>query len=116
MEVFKNNNFNKNKLRTSFRLPQKKKIFIIPTRLSPYKGIDFLIKTINRTNRTSLKDLYFVIAIPATRYRQDEIAYSEIILKMITKYAVNNFLEIKFVDYNSMSFLYQAVDGFILPS
>lgn len=113
INIFKKFSFNKKELRKIFQLPIDKTIFVMPARMTSYKGFEFLIKTIKNIK---LQNIYFLIATPATRYRVDEMNYMEKTLKMIEQARLSGKVQIKFFDYHSMPFLYQASDAFILPS
>ena len=111
-KIFKKLLNSKASLRQTLGLPLRKKLFITPARMTPYKGIEFLIKTIDGTK---LKNAYFIVVTPPTRYKEDEMNYMNYLLKIVNKNKINNF-EIRFADYSTMPFLYQACDFLIMSS
>lgn len=107
----------KNYLRELYAMPKDKFIFITPTRMIWYKGLDFLLDTILE-NKSKLKksNALFLISTPSTRFKEEEFEYMDKILNLVNSNNINDLVKISFSSYEFMPLLYRLSDGFILPS
>jgi glycosyltransferase involved in cell wall biosynthesis len=104
----------KSEIRRVLKLPQDKFIFVTPARMTYYKGIEFLLKAIERTKNND--KLCFLIATPPARHREDETNYTEKVFSLVSDKGLQDNFALSFFDFNTMPFLYSACDAFILPS
>lgn len=111
--IFKPQQFDKKPLRGIFNLPQNKKVIITPARMTYYKGLEFLLRTIKKIKD---KNLFFLISTPSGRYRELEVEYAKRLLGLAKKWKISHRFEIQFHEVSAMPFLYQTCDGLILPS
>lgn len=105
-----------NRIRTSFKLPQGRFVFVTPARMVKYKGIEVLLKAIRGIKTSILKKLFFWIITPSTRFRKKELDYSRKIIDIIREANLENTVKLSFINFSSMPFVYRAVDSYILPS
>lgn len=113
-ELFNKAKTDKSEIRRILKLPQDKFIFVTPARMTYYKGIEFLLEAIKRTKNK--EKLCFLIATPPARHREDETAYTEKIFNIVSEKGLQDSFALSFFDFNTMPFLYNACDVFILPS
>lgn len=112
--VFSERRLNRSQLRTSLRLPTDRRIFLTPARAVPHKGLEFLIQA--AAEFKSERDLLFLVSVPATRFRREEVNYMEGLMELTHKLGVKDLLKFDFFDFSTMPLLYNACDGFVLPS
>lgn len=113
-ELFNRMKVDKKEIRRILKLPQDKFIFVTPARMTYHKGIEFLLEAIQRIPKRG--NLCFLIATPPARHRKDEAAYTEKIFDIVSERGLQNNFALGFFDFNTMPFLYNASDAFILPS
>lgn len=113
-ELFNKINLDRKEIRKILKLPQDKFIFLTPARMTYYKGIEFLLEAIDKIY--DRRNMCFLVATPPARHREDEITYTEKIFNIVSDNGLQNNFALGFFDFNTMPFLYNACDAFILPS
>lgn len=115
INVFSPRKFDRKSLRRALRLPRDKFIFVTPARMTYYKGIEFLLGTLNDM-KEYLDQIYFVVATPPSRQREDESEYTKKILRIAQDSRLEEVFSVGFYDFVSMPLLYNACDVLLLPS
>jgi len=114
-DIFKPRLFNKKELRKGLRLPEDKFIAIIPTRMTLYKGLNFLLQSLQEI-KDNEENLFFLVATPPSRYREEETLFAKNLIETAKSIGLCNMFSIGFYDFVSMPFLYNASDLLIIPS
>lgn len=105
--------YNRSQIRKIFNLPLKGKIIITSARLTPVKGLEYLISALSKIKISNYK---LLISTPFGRYSKDEIAYANLLFAKAEKLGVKNKIILQFHESSVMPFLYKASDIFVLPS
>lgn len=114
LQKFKDRAFNIKELREIFDIAKDRFVFLTPARMSPHKGIDFLLDSIHQLKNK--ENFHFIITTPPSRHRDEEIAYTEKLHRRLYKEKLKDSVSVCFIDYCAMPVIYNIVDGFILPS
>lgn len=104
----------KNALREALSLPLGQKIFVTPARLTYYKGLEFLLRTVRRLRGSGAM---FIISAPD--YEEKEIRhlkYAQWLTALMERWRITNTARIQYHKISDMPSLYQASDCLILPS
>lgn len=108
---------NKSIYRKEFDIPLEKRVVVTPTRVAPYKGLDFLINSIIESKILLKKNnILFLISIPDYPFsEQEEYLFNQLKVKI----ELNNISKlIKFIrmKYEDITKAYSVADLFLLPS
>jgi len=106
-------NLSKKTLRKNLYLSQSNKIILTVARLTPLKGLNYLIKAISLLK---FKKFILLISVPMGRYNKDEMDYRDYLLKCAERWGCRDKIIIQFHDHESVPLLYKSCDLFILPS
>lgn len=117
LNKFKNQQKDKSNFKKQFGLDAGKFIVLTPTRIASYKGIDFLIDTINLGKNFYTKNNFlFLISIPDYEFSNDEKKQFDEINEKIKSLALNDLIKFIFVRYDAVHKIYNVADVFVLPS
>jgi len=105
--------YNRNQIRKIFNLPVKENIIITSARLTPVKGLEYLISALPKIRINNYK---LLISTPFGRYNKQEMQYANLLLEKAEELGVKNKIIIQFHENSAMPFLYKASDIFVLPS
>lgn len=103
--------------RKEFDIQTNKLIVLTPTRIAPYKGLDFLLDSIiDNRNFFEKNNILFLISIPNYSFSQKENRLFEKITKKIKRFGIFNLIKFVFLRYDEMKKVYSMADIFLLPS
>lgn len=100
------------KVRQILNLPLHEKIIVTPSRLTPIKGLDTLVKALSMVKSGPR----LLITVPVGRYNTEERQYGQHLVKMARRLCVVDRLIIQFHESDIMPFVYRAANLFVLPS
>lgn len=117
LEKFNNQKIESNNLRNELSIDSNNFVVLTPTRIAPYKGIDFLLNTINLGKDFFEKSNFlFLISIPDYEFSEDEKIQFDDINKKMQSLNLNGLIKLTFKKYEDMYKLYGIADVFLLPS
>lgn len=105
------------KIRNNLDIDVDKFVVLTPTRIAPYKGINFLIDIIRENKRYFVdKNFLFLISIPDYDFSEEE-KYQFLILKQrIIDLKIEGLVKFSFNKYQDMHKVYSIADLFVSPS
>lgn len=103
--------------RKRFGIEGSTKVVVSPTRIAPYKGLEFLIDAAGGHKEFIEKNnLLFLISIPDFDFSEDEEALFDSLKKKIKDNGMNDFFKFVFLAYEDVKRSYNSSDFFLLPS
>jgi len=106
-------NFSEGILRKNLYIHPSNRIILTVARLTPLKGLGYLIKAFSLLKS---KNLVLLISTPTGRYNKEEMNYRDFLLKQAERLGCKNKIIIQFHDYESVPLLYKSCDLFVLSS
>lgn len=94
------------------KLPLKKFIVVVPARLNYIKGLDYLVKAINKIKE---KDILFIICSPRGRYNKEEVVYKNKLKSSLSKNGSKKLI-FKYLNNDRVFEYYKSADIILLPS
>lgn len=103
--------------RNEFCIPLEKKIILIPTRLAPYKGLDFLIDSVVGNKMfLEMSNILFLISIPEHSFSEQEKSLFDDLKEKIKQCSISDIIKFVFLKYEEVHKAYSVADLFLLPS
>lgn len=94
------------------KLPLSKFIVVVPARLNYIKGLDYLVKAINKIKEN---DILFVICSPKGRYNKEKFVYKNKLKSLLLKDSFKK-LSFKYLNNGQVFEYYKSADIILLPS
>jgi len=104
-------------IRSNLEIKSDKFVVVTPTRIASYKGVEFLVDTVNLGKKFFLEEnVLFLISIPRYPFSEEELELFDSIKNKIKDLGIEDLIKFNFSSYEDMADIYSSADAFLLPS